>query len=89
MENLTGFFKEMIISLLKVITIYENILVMRECNIDIKRKGTGSNNLNDFCDLFQLTNIVKFDTCFTKIQTKFIDLILTNKLSSFDKTLRP
>ena len=35
---------------------------MGDYNIDIKRKGVGKNNLSDFCDLFDLTNIVKFDT---------------------------
>ena len=39
------------------------------------------------CDLFHLTNIVKFETCFTKIYTSLIDLILTNKPSSFNITL--
>ena len=56
-------------------------------NIDIKCKGVGSNNLSDFCDLFHLTNIVKSGTCFTKTHTTLIDLILTNKPSSFNKTL--
>ena len=66
---------------------YENIIVMGDFNIDIKCKGVGSNNLSDFCDLFHLTNIVKSDTCFTKTHTSLIDLILTNKPSSFNKTL--
>ena len=60
---------------------------MGDFNIDIKCKGVGSNNLSDFCDLFHLTNIVKSDTCFTKTHTSLIDLILTNKPSSFNKTL--
>ena len=55
---------------------------MGEFNIDIKCKGVGSNNLSDVCDLFYLT-----DTCFTKTHASLIDLILTNKLSSFNKTL--
>ena len=87
MENLTGFFEEMIISLTTVPSSYENILVMGDFNIKIKRKGVGSSNLSDFCDLFHLMNIVKFNTCFTKTHTSLIDLILTNRLSSFNKTL--
>ena len=74
-------------SLTKAISNYENIIVMGDFNIDIKCKGVGSNNLSDFCDLFHLTNIVKSDTCFTKTHTSLIDLILTNKPSSFNKTL--
>ena len=81
----------MTISLTKVTPNYENILAMGDFNTDIKCKGVGSNNLSDFCDLFHLTNIVKFDTCFTdthaKTHTSLIDLILTNKPSSFNKTL--
>ena len=60
---------------------------MGDFNIYIKCKGVGSNNLSDFCDLFHLTNTVKSDTCFTKTHTSLIDLILTNKLSSLNKTL--
>ena len=66
---------------------YESIIVMGDFNIDIKSKGVGSNNLSDFCDLFHLTHIVKSDTCFTKTHTSLIDLILTNKPLSSNKTL--
>ena len=74
-------------SLTKAMSNYENIIVMGDFNIDIKCKGVGSNNLSDFCDLFHLTNIVKSDTCFTKTHTSLIDLILTNKPSSFNTKL--
>ena len=77
----------MTISLTKVTPNYENILVMGDFNIDIKCKGVGSNNLSHFCDLFHLTNMVKFDTCFTKTHTSPIHLISTNKPTSFNKTL--
>ena len=87
MENLTDFFEEMTTLLTKVTSIYENIIVMGDFNIDIKCKGVDSNNLSDFCDLFHLTNIVKCDTCFTKTHASLIDLILTNRPSSFNKTL--
>ena len=86
-ENLIGFFEEMTISLTKVTSIYENTLLMGGFNINIKRKGVGSNSLSDFCDLFHLTNIIKFDTCFTNTHTSLIDLILTNKPPSFNKSL--
>ena len=64
-----------------------SLIVMGDFNIEIKCKGVSSNNFSDFCDLFHLTNIVKSDTCFTKTHTSLIDLILTNKPSSFNKTL--
>ena len=50
-ENLTGFFGEITTSLTKLISNYENIIVMGGFNIDIKCKGVGSNSLSDFCDL--------------------------------------
>ena len=51
-ENLAGFFEEMTISLTKVTPSYENIFGMGDFNIEIRRKGVGSNSLSDFCDLF-------------------------------------
>ena len=86
-ENVRDIFEEMTASLTKAISNCENIIVMGDFNIDIKCKGVGSNYLSDFCDLFHLTNIAKSDTCFTKTHTSLIDLILTNKPSSFNKTL--
>ena len=86
-ENITGFFEEMTISSTKVTSIYENIFVIRDFNIDIKRKVVGSNNLSDFCNLFHLKDIVKLDTCFTKTHASLIALILTKKPSPFNKTL--
>ena len=56
-----------------------------ESLIYMKRKGLGSNHLSDFCDLFHLTDIVKFTTCFTKTHVSLKEFILTNKPSSFNK----
>ena len=72
--------------LTKVTPNYENIIIGGDFSIYIKCKDVGSNNLSDFCDLFHSTNIVKSDTCFTKTHTSIIDLILTNKSSSLNKT---
>ena len=77
----------MITSLIQVASIYENTVIMEDFHIDIEFKCVCSNNLSDFCDLFHLANIVKSDTCFTKTHTSLIDLILTGKPSSFNKTL--
>ena len=57
-ENLKGFFEEMTILLTKAMPNYKNILAMG----DIKCKGVDSNNPSDFCNLFHVRNIVKFDT---------------------------
>ena len=60
---------------------------MGDFDMDIKCKGVRLNNLSDFCDLFFLKNILKSETCSTKTHASLIDLILTNKPSSFNKTL--
>ena len=44
------------------------------------------NKLDEFCDLFNLTNLITSPTCFTKTHKSAIELILTNKESCFQKT---
>ena len=41
---------------------------------------------DDFCDLFNLTNLIRNKTCFTRNHKSAIDLILTNKPKSFRNT---
>ena len=67
--------------------LWKTSLLFGDFKINVKRKGVSSNNLSDFCDLFHLTNIVKFDSCFTKTHASLVDLVLTNQPSSFNKTL--
>ena len=55
-------------------------------NIDLKIRGFGFNKLDQFCDLFNLTNLIKTETCFTKSHKSLIDLFLTKKPLSFQKT---
>ena len=53
-------------------------------NIDINNKcDPGFDKLEDFCDLFNLTNLIKSYTCITKNHQSTIDLLLTNKPRSF------
>ena len=56
---------------------------MGDFNIDLKIKGFGFSKLDEFCDMFNLTNLIKIETCFTK---SLIDLFLPNKPLSFQKT---
>ena len=46
----------------------------------------GFGKLEEFCDNFNLTNIVKRNTCFTKNNKSTIDLLLTNKPMSLQVT---
>ena len=64
---------------------YDNFIVMRDIDIDIRQTSSESHKLDEFCSLFSLKNIIKSDTCFTKLHSSTIDLLLTNK-PNFKKT---
>ena len=60
---------------------------MGDFNIDLNKTDCiGFGKLEEFCDNFNLTNIVKRNTCFTKNNKSTIDLLLTNKPMSFQMT---
>ena len=63
---------------------------MGDFNEDLKTKGItlgfDFNKLYELCDLPNLTNLIKLKTCFTKSYKPLIDLFLTNKPLSFQKT---
>ena len=83
--NLSIFFEELSESLSKAILKYQNIIIVGDFNIDLKIKGFGFNKRDKFCDLFNLTNFIKTETCFTKSHKSLINLFLTNKPLSFQK----
>ena len=46
---------------------YDNMLILGDLNIDLMDPNDqGFNNLIDFCEIFDLTNLINFDTCVTK-----------------------
>ena len=53
----------------------ENFIVMKDFNIGDTNKGTEFRKLDEFCDLFNLTNLVTSPMCFTKTHKSTIDLI--------------
>ena len=59
---------------------------MRDFNIDLKINGFDFNKLDQFWDLFNLTNLIKTETRLTKSHKSLIDLFLTNKPLSIQKT---
>ena len=69
------FFDELAISLSKASESYENFIVMKDFNIGVTNKGTEFRKLDEFCDLFNLTNLVTSPMCFTKTHKSTIDLI--------------
>ena len=38
---------------------------MGDFKIDLKSKGIGLNKIDEFCDLFNVTNLIVSETCFT------------------------
>ena len=84
-DNLELFFDELTSSLSKASESYENFILMGDFNIDVTKKGTEFEKLDEFCDLFNLTNLVTSAMCFTKTHKSTIDLILTNKGNCFQK----
>ena len=66
---------------------YDNIILMGDFNIDIKKENSiAYDKLEEFCDTFNLTNLLKSETCFMNNHKSAIDLILTNKPRSFQIT---
>ena len=47
---------------------------------------SGFDKLEEFCDTFNLTNVIKSETCYTNNHKMTIDLLFTNKPLSFQRT---
>ena len=59
---------------------------MGDFNIDMKCKDIGTDKLEELYVAFNLKNLVKSETCFTKDHKSPTDLIVTNKPLSFQRT---
>ena len=62
---------------------------MGDFNIDVKLKGNGYRKLEEFCDMFDLTNFVDTETSVISCHKSIIYLILTNRPSCFKKLWLP
>ena len=61
---------------------YDNVILMGDFNAE-----PSLSSMNNFCELYNLKNLVKEPTCFKNPENpKMIDLILTNKPRSFQNT---
>ena len=57
---------------------------MEDININIQdHQSQGINKVFEFCDIFDLQNLIKSSTCETKTSSTLIDVILTNRVRSF------
>ena len=59
---------------------------MGDFNIDINTAVMDVDELDKFCNLFDLTNLIKTQTCCIKTRKSTIDLILTNRSLSLQNT---
>jgi hypothetical protein len=66
----------------KASTKFDSMMLVGDMNYNFK-KSDDSHTLVDICDVFDLVNIVKEPTCFTKgAEPTLIDVILTNRADS-------
>ena len=67
---------------------YENIIILGDINIDIRRdKGEKYELFNHFCESFSFKNLIKADTCLTKTSSSSVDILLTNQSRYFMHSL--
>ena len=64
----------------------DNFIVMGDFKIDVNLPSHEHDKLQEFCYLFDLSNLIKSNTCFTKSHSSKIDLILRNNSNSFQKS---
>ena len=64
----------------------DNFIMMGDFNIDVNLPSHGHGKLEEFCNLFDVSNLIKSNTCFTKTHSSKIDLILTNNSNSFQES---
>ena len=85
--SIETFFSDLSTSLNRALDRYDNVIVMGDINIETQNKtDPGFDKLASFCDVFGLSNLVTSKTCFTKNNSSSIDVILTNRARSFQKT---
>ena len=88
-NNTDSFFKDLSTTLNSAIDKYDDVIVMRDINIDtLNLQDTGHCKLVSFCDVFGLSNLVTAKTCFTKNSSSSIEIILTNRPRCFQKNFR-
>ena len=81
-NNIAGHLHHLKYALESYLTDYDNILVLGDLNSE-----SSEPYLNDFCDAFNLKNLVKSPTCFKNPDNpSCIDLFLTNRPKSFHGT---
>ena len=74
-------------SLDQILDSYENIVIIGDININSLDKTSAKfRHLSDFCDSYDMKNLIKEPTCFQSETPTSIDIILTNKPGCFMHT---
>ena len=63
---IVSFFEELTDSLSKGSEFYENFIILGDFKIDVKVADRELDKLDEFCDLSDLTNLIRDETCFTQ-----------------------
>ena len=80
--------KELEISLDKTLSKYDNVLIMGDINIEQDESSKPGFSLQkSFMDTYNLKNLIKNKTCFTKSHESSIDVMFTNKPMSFHNSI--
>ena len=68
---------------------YENIILMGDINVDLNELSVNHYDVNEFCDIFSITNLIKQTTCLTPTakHPSLIDIIFTNRPRSFKNSV--
>ena len=83
-----SFFEEISNSLFLIVNKYENFVLVGDLNINLlDPKSDTQNHFSDLRDRFTLTNLVKDKTCFKNKDGTLLDVLLTNKPNSFQKSV--
>ena len=85
-KNLECFFNKLTTLLSQASVMCDNFILMGDFNIDVNLPSHEHDKLEEFCNLFDLSNLIKSNTCFTKTHSSKTDFILTNNSNSCQKS---
>ena len=81
-SNMNKFFEKMTTSPDMALKKYEICIIAGDYHVDMdKSDSLAYAQLNNFCDIFNLANMINEKNCFIKNHSSGIDLILSNKPS--------
>ena len=82
------FFQEISKSLNQVVNKYENIFLAGDLNIELlDSKSDPNNHFSVLRDMYDLTNLVKVPTCYKNLKGTLLDVLLTNRPNSSQRTI--